>query len=71
MSVLPTYMCVYYVSGAQGGQKERSGALELDLQTVVSCQLVLGIDPRSSARTISILNHRAISPAHWYSPSQF
>ena len=41
-----------------------SDPLELELQTAVSCLIwVLGIELMSCARTISALNHRAISPA--------
>jgi hypothetical protein len=40
-----------------------SDPLELEPRAVMSCHVGAGIEPRSSGRAASVLNHRAISPA--------
>lgn len=50
--------CVHMSTGAFGGQERVSDALELELETVVSCYAwVLGPELRSCGRTASALNH--------------
>ena len=53
---------VRYIPGALRGQKRSLDPLELELQTVVNCQRVLGIKPRSSRRAVSALNLWSIPP---------
>ena len=48
MGVLSAYMSVHCVCSAQEGQKMMSYFLELEFQVVMSCQWVVGIEPRSS-----------------------
>lgn len=48
-------MCTMCESGARGGQKRGSDALELELQTVVNTMWVLGTKPLSSASTAVLL----------------
>ena len=48
---------------ARGVQKRELGLLERELQAVVNCLWVLGIEPWSSGRATSALNHGVISPA--------
>lgn len=49
-------VCVHLCAGAHRGQERVSDPLELDLEVVVSCQLL-----RSSGGAESSLNHSAIS----------
>ena len=49
-------VCVHLCAGAHRGQERVSDPLELELQVVVSCQLL-----RSSGGAESSLNHSAIS----------
>lgn len=49
--------CVQVSVGAMG-QRKASDRLELELQELVSCSMwVLGTEPRSSVRTVSVTNH--------------
>ena len=58
---VPEYKYVYYMH-AYGKQKRVSGALELELQAILSPMIwVLGTKPGYSAKAGSDLNHRAIS----------
>jgi hypothetical protein len=50
-------MSVHHVPGANGGQKKILGPLELELQMIISYHEVLGIEPGSSGRASSALNH--------------
>jgi hypothetical protein len=62
------YVCVPHVCSGHGGDKRVSGALKLELQTVMSCNL--GTKPRFSGRTARAFNQCAISPVpqrHWVS----
>ena len=47
MGVLFVYLCTTYIPGAFRDQKMLTDALELELQTVVSCHVgaVLNVDP--------------------------
>ena len=58
------WMCVHMplCAGFMEARRQQRTLLELESQTVVSCLWVLGIEPRSSGRAASVLNHRAISP---------
>jgi hypothetical protein len=49
-------LCTVCVPGAHGSQRRVSDPLELELQFVVSCHVVLGIKPRSSEKVVSSLN---------------
>lgn len=49
------------------GQKMASDSLKLDLQTIVSCYMVLGIEPGSSLRAVSDLKPQANSLTLLYS----
>lgn len=50
-------MCAMSVKGPTGWKRE-SDPLELQLQTVISCLVVMGNEPGSSARALtSVLNH--------------
>jgi hypothetical protein len=51
------------VPGACKGQRRASEPLERELQTVMSCHVGAGIEPRSSVRAESALNNRVTSPA--------
>ena len=50
-------------SDAHGGQKRALYPLELELQEIRATEWELGLEPRSSARTVSALNHPATPPA--------
>lgn len=51
-------MCTLQICSALGEQRRGMDSFELELQMVVSQVIwVLGIEPLSSARTISIPNH--------------
>lgn len=62
MGVLPAcrHVCALHTCGALGVQKSASGPLRLELQVAVTPLLqVLGVEPRSSPRTVSMLQPRA------------
>lgn len=48
--------------GAQRGQKRVVNLLEVELRMVMSYHMGTGTEPNSSARAVSVLIHRAISP---------
>ena len=54
-------MCTMCTSDAHGGQKRALCPLELELQEIRATEWELGLEPRSSARTVSALNHGANS----------
>ena len=56
VSVWFACMCVTCMLRTHQSQKAVRGPLELQLQPVVNCQGVLGIEPRSSGRATSALN---------------
>ena len=56
-------VCAPHACSACGGQKSMPGPPRLKLQTLWGAVSVLGIRPRPSGRTASILNRWAISPA--------
>ena len=62
---LPMYQCFacMYVCAPCRGQKRASNLLELELNWVVTTMCMLGTEPGFSARTVSVLNCTAISPA--------
>lgn len=45
VSVLPACKCTVYMPGALRSEKKGTGSLELDLWTIASPQVVLGIEP--------------------------
>ena len=55
------HVCIAYLYSAQRNQKRASDPLELELQTVVNLHVGAGIEPGSSGRAASALNHWAIS----------
>ena len=52
---LSGHISVYYLCACC--QKRALDPLELEVQAVVSCQWVLGIEPWSSGRAASVLDH--------------
>lgn len=57
MSVLAACLSVHkYVPGACGDQKRATDPLNWSYRQVVSCQVVLGIEPAPSGRAVNALN---------------
>lgn len=52
------YVCVPHMFGDHEGQKKASDFLKINLQKIVSCHVDAGPlqEPRSFARTLSLLN---------------
>ena len=54
----PVYVCALIsVPNTYGGQKRSSHLLELELQMIVNCQWVLGIELWFSTRAMSAFSH--------------
>lgn len=56
MCVLFAYLSVQHMCAMSPEPGENARSLELELQAVVTCRVVLGIGPRSSLRILSSLN---------------
>lgn len=64
MGLLPTVcMCSVVMPNALQGQKRWMDPLQLEIQIVVGCHVVLGIRFRSYKRVESTFNQGAFSPA--------
>jgi hypothetical protein len=58
---LHVHLCTLCVPGAHRSMIKTLDLLGLELQKVMSCHVMLEINPRFSGRVGSICNHRAIS----------
>lgn len=65
MGVFTLSMYAYHaVSGALGEQKWVSDTLQMELQIVLRCPVVLGIEPECSRTGTMAVKHWTISLAH-------
>lgn len=55
------YICAPYVSNAYGGLKRAFDPLELEVQMLISCHVMLETVPGSSARAATVLHHCNLS----------
>ena len=53
VGALPAYVSVYHAYAVP----QEARTLQLELQTVVSCHAMLGIEPGPSGKAASALNH--------------
>lgn len=67
MRVLPLYMCITYVSGAQEDQKKALESLEPEFEWFRATMEMQGTGPWSSVRVTSTFTFRAVSNSEFSS----